>query len=218
MVDLARTSVFLDFDGTISTADVGVHLLDRHADGWVDFDDAFAAGLIGSRECMAEQWKCLRPGITEAELRACAAEVAIDPGLGPLVDRLRAAGSEITVVSDGYGFYVRDALERFGLRVLTNAVDFATGTISHPYFDADCPCGLCGTCKRAPIIEARTRGQSIVFVGDGVSDRRAAPLADRLYAKDRLAEWCDAEQLPYVAFTTLADVADDLLGPANSFS
>ncbi|HVE95096.1 MAG TPA: HAD-IB family phosphatase [Acidimicrobiales bacterium] len=210
-LDLARTSVFLDFDGTISTSDVGVHLLERFADGWLDYDDAFAAGLIGSRECMAEQWKCIRPRTTEPELRASAAEVELDAGLAPLVAGLRSAGAEITVVSDGYGFYVRDALASFALDVLTNEVDFATGTITHPYFDSDCPCGLCGTCKRAPILEAKQRGRSIVFVGDGVSDRRAAPLADRLYAKDRLAEWCDAEQLPYIAFATLADVADHLL-------
>ena len=207
VIDLARASVFLDFDGTISTSDVGVHLLDRYADGWVDYDDKFAAGLIGSRECMAGQWACVRAGVTEAELRACAAEIPVDPALGPLVDGLRAAGAEIAVVSDGYGFYVRQAVEPFGLEVLTNEVDFATGEINYPFFDADCPCGLCGTCKQAPMRAAKARARTIVFVGDGVSDRRAAPVADLLFAKDRLAEWCDETDLPYVPFTTLDDVS-----------
>ena len=30
-LDLARTSVFIDFDGTITTQDVGVHVLSRAA-------------------------------------------------------------------------------------------------------------------------------------------------------------------------------------------
>ena len=98
--------------------------------------------------------------------------------------------------------------------MFTNEVDFTTGTISYPYFDETCPCGLCGTCKQAPMREAKSRGRTVVFVGDGVSDRRAAPLADRLYAKDRLAEWCDETALPYVPFATLGDVAADLLKPS----
>ena len=62
MRDLAETSVFFDFDGTISTADIGVHLLDRLADpGWRELDGAYAAGAIGSRECMSS-WLDL-PGL-----------------------------------------------------------------------------------------------------------------------------------------------------------
>ena len=211
-VDLERASVFLDFDGTISATDVSAHLLECHADGWAIYDDEFAAGHIGSRECMEKQWRCLRPGISEAELRACAGEVPIDPALGPLVDGLRSRGAEVVVVSDGYGFYVRDAVASFGLAVLTNEVDFDTGTLSYPHLDPSCPCGLCGTCKQAPMRAALARGRSVVFVGDGLSDRRAAPLAELLFAKDGLADWCDETGLPYVRFESLADVADHLLG------
>lgn len=211
-IDLARASVFLDFDGTISVTDVGVRILERHAaDSWRSWDDEFAAGRIGSRECMVEQWKCIRRGTTEAELRATAATVPLDAGFARLVDGLRAAGAEVAVVSDGYGFYVRPAVEPFGLDVFTNEIDFATGTITYPFFDRTCACGLCGTCKQAPMRAAHALGRSVVFVGDGVSDRRAAPLANRLYAKDRLAEWCDETGLAYVPFTTLADVAAHLL-------
>jgi 2,3-diketo-5-methylthio-1-phosphopentane phosphatase len=223
--DLSAASVFLDFDGTITTADTGVHLLERLAtDDWRAIDDEYGAGAIGSREALSRQWAMLPPD--EDTLRAVAREVPLDPGLGPLVEGLRAEGAEVMVVSDGFGFHVADALAPFGVEVLTNTVDFRTGALVFPHADRCCPCSTCGTCKQAPIKDARRRGRLTVFVGDGVSDRKAALLADRLFAKvgpagrpasgpDRgygLAEWCDLADVAYEPFVSLADVHAALLG------
>jgi 2-hydroxy-3-keto-5-methylthiopentenyl-1-phosphate phosphatase len=210
-MDLSTTSVFLDFDGTIATADTGVHLLTRlGAEDWRAVDDEYAAGTIGSREALARQWAMLPPD--EGTLRAVAREVPLDPGLGPLVDGLRSAGAEVLVVSDGFGFHVAEALAPFGLDLLTNAVDFGTGALEFPHVDRCCPCSTCGTCKQAPIKDARRRGRKAVFVGDGVSDRKAALLADRLFAKHDLAEWCELTGVDYEPFASLADVQTALLG------
>ena len=61
-----------------------------------------------------------------------------------------------------------------------------------------------------------------MFVGDGVSDRKAALLADRLFAKvgpagrlergHGLAEWCELADVAYEPFVSLADVHAALLG------
>jgi len=210
-LDLSRTSVFLDFDGTITTIDVGVHVLTRTApDEWRTIDEQFRHGVIDSRECILDEWELVKGD--EATLRAIAAEVELDPGVGPLVDALRAAGAEITVVSDGFGFYVEDAVRPFGLDVRTNAVDFSTRELLFPHEDRCCPCASCGTCKQAPIKDAKHRGLSTVLVGDGASDQKAALLVDVLFAKDGLARWCDRAGVPYHPFTTLADVHAVLLG------
>ena len=148
--------MFLDFDGTISTVDVGVHVLTRAAsERWREIDEQFRRGEIDSRECILDEWELVEGD--EATLRALAAEVALDPGLGPLADALRAAGAELTVVSDGFGFYVEDAVRPFGLDVLTNAVDFSTRELLFPNEDRCCPCASCGTCKQAPIKDAAYR-------------------------------------------------------------
>lgn len=204
-LDLSRTSVFLDFDGTVSTVDVGVHVLTKAAaDDWRAIDHQFRVGAIDSRECILDEWELVEGD--ETTLRAIAAEVPLDPGVGPLVDALRAAGAEVTVVSDGFGFYVEDAVRPFGLAVLTNAVDFETRELLFPHEDRCCPCASCGTCKQAPIKEAQHRGRSTMLIGDGASDRKAALLADVVFAKDALASWCAAFGVEFVPFETLAHV------------
>lgn len=210
-LDLSRTSVFLDFDGTISIDDVGVHVLTRAASpAWHEIDEQFRRGDIDSRECILDEWELVEGD--EATLRAIAAEVELDPGLAPLVDALRAAGAELTVVSDGFGFYVEEACRPFGLDVLTNAVDFATGELLFPHEDRCCPCSSCGVCKQAPIKDAQHRGQTTMLIGDGASDRKAALLADVVFAKGVLASWCDAFGVEYARFDTLSDVHRALFG------
>jgi 2-hydroxy-3-keto-5-methylthiopentenyl-1-phosphate phosphatase len=210
-LDLSRTSVFLDFDGTITTADVGVHVLERTApDEWRAIDEQFRHGVIDSRECILDEWELVEGD--EVTLRAIAAEVTLDPGVGPLVDALRGAGAELTVVSDGFGFYVADAVRPFGLDVLTNAVDFTTRELLFPHEDRCCPCASCGTCKQAPIKDAHHRGQTTMLIGDGASDRKAALLADVVFAKDALASWCGAFGIDSIPFETLDDVHRILFG------
>jgi 2-hydroxy-3-keto-5-methylthiopentenyl-1-phosphate phosphatase len=209
-LDLARTSVFVDFDGTISMRDVGMHVLDRlAAPEWWALHDAYDAGEIGSRECISGQWALVEA--SEEQARAVAREVALDTGFEPLVDGLRGAGAEVTVVSDGFGFYVEEVCDALGVRVLTNTVDFATGELLFPHEDRCCPCSTCGVCKQAPIKDARHRGQSTVLIGDGTSDRKAALLADVVFAKDELATWCSANAVRHVRFGCLDDVRRTLL-------
>jgi 2-hydroxy-3-keto-5-methylthiopentenyl-1-phosphate phosphatase len=210
MCELANASVFLDFDGTITTRDVGVHLLERvGGPEWRRLDEQYARGEIGSRECIRGEWALITGD--EATLRAIASEVPIDPGFEPLVAELRAAGAEVTVVSDGFGFYVETVCAPLDLPTLTNSVDFATGELVFSHEDRCCPCSTCGVCKQAPIKDARHRGRDTVLVGDGTSDRKAALLADVVFAKGSLAGWCAANGVSSVPFRTLDDVRYALL-------
>lgn len=210
-LDLAGTSVFLDFDGTISTQDVGVYLLERFAaPEWREIDERFVRGEIDSRECLIDEWELVTPD--ERAMRAAAREVPIDPGFGPLVLALRAAGAEVSVVSDGFGFYVDEIAAPYDLPVFTNSIDWTTGEIEFPHTDRCCPCTSCGVCKQAPIKDAASRGRTTVLVGDGASDRKAALLADVVFAKDALEDFCRRAGIAYRPFTTLADVHRTLLG------
>ena len=205
MTRTSHLAVFFDFDGTISTYDTGVYLLERLGrPGWEGPDRRYETGEIGSQECLRLQWPHLP--MNETLLRTTAREVPLDPGFGPLVAALQGSGAEVAVVSDGFGFHVEEACVRFGVPVVTNRVDFGTGTIDFPNADSDCPCARCGTCKRSPILEAQARGRATVMVGDGTSDREAARVADRVFATGSLARWCRENGIVHEEFGTLGDV------------
>lgn len=209
-VDLARTAVFVDFDGTITTVDSGVYSLEKLAPGaWNDLSEAYARGEIGSRECLLDEWGLLPHD--EAVLRDVAREVPVDPAFALLVDGLRAAGAQVTVVSDGFGYYATEVCDAVGVPVLTNAVDWSTGELQFPHEDRCCACSTCGVCKQAPIKDASYNGLTTVLIGDGTSDRKAALLADVVFAKGALQRWCALNDVHHVPFATLADVADALL-------
>ena len=210
-IDLSCAAVFLDFDGTISVEDVGDHLAERLAPAVRRRADAeFGAGDIGSRGWLLDVWEALPKD--ETRLRAVAAEVPIDPGVGALVAALRAAGAEVTMVSDGFGFYVEELCRRLELPVVTNAPDWSTGRLEFPHEDRCCPCSTCGTCKQAPIKDAHQRGQTTILVGDGASDQKAALLADVVFAKGVLARWCADAGVAHQHFETLDDVRAALTG------
>jgi 2-hydroxy-3-keto-5-methylthiopentenyl-1-phosphate phosphatase len=212
--DLARTSVFLDFDGTVTEVDSGVHLLERLGDpSWRAVSAEYRSGLIGSRVCLLDEWDLLPHD--ETRLRAVAEEVPLDPGFASLVRALRGQGAEVTVVSDGFGFFAEDVCTRHDVPVLTNRVDWSTGELFFPHEDRCCPCTSCGVCKQAPVREARRRGRTTVLVGDGTSDRKAALLADVVFAKGDLARWCAVSDVAYRPFRVLADVQAALVGPVT---
>jgi 2,3-diketo-5-methylthio-1-phosphopentane phosphatase len=208
-VDLSETSVFVDFDGTITEADTGVHVLERlGSPGWREISDAYRRGEIGSRECLLDEWDLLPTD--RVQLRAVIGEVPLDPGARPLVEALRAAGADVMIVSDGFGIRADEVAAALGVSLLSNTVDWETGRLEFPHEDRCCPCSTCGTCKQAPIKDARHRGRHTVLVGDGTSDRKAALLADRVFAKGALADWCERNGVEHERFERLGEVQSAL--------
>jgi 2-hydroxy-3-keto-5-methylthiopentenyl-1-phosphate phosphatase len=213
-IDLSAASVFLDFDGTITCDDTGVYLLQRLAppDRWHDLERRYIAGEIGSKACMIEEWALLPRD--RARVERVVAEVALDDGFLPLVAALRGEGAEVSILSDGFGFRADQVGTDAGVPVITNAIDWASWEVRFPNEVTDCECAECGACKRAPIRAARSRGRTTVIVGDGASDVKAAVVADLVFAKGDLADWCARNAIAFEPWDTLADVQRTLTSPS----
>jgi len=52
----------------------------------------------------------------------------------------------------------------------------------------------------------QAEGYKVVFVGDGPTDKEAAEVADFVFAKGRLVEYCQAKGLPFTAFESFSDL------------
>jgi 2-hydroxy-3-keto-5-methylthiopentenyl-1-phosphate phosphatase len=208
----APVSLLLDFDGTISTDDVGDALLSRLVEDQAlvrHMDALYVEGSKGSRELIAWDMEVL-PRDAETLLREVDS-LALDETLLDLLTAVREAGASAEVVSDGTGFHVERMLAGLGvtdLPVATNRSLLGQGGsgVSFPYGHPACL--VCGTCKRERIRRHRDAGRAVVFVGDGPSDRYAAHHADVIFAKDSLASWCEVENVGYEPWQQLADVAE----------
>src|SRR5438105_12900200 len=83
--------VFLDFDGTISRADVVDAMLERYArPEWLRVEEEWRAGRIGSRECLRRQMALVRAA--PSDIDALIDAIGIDEGLAALLEVCATAG------------------------------------------------------------------------------------------------------------------------------
>lgn len=212
-------AVLVDFDGTACAHDVAEHLLVAFGEqGWAAYDEAVDRGEISLREAIVAQD---RMDASRETLLAHALEHChMDPTFAPFCAWLAEHGVGVTVVSDGFGFYIEPLLASVGLHdlpVITNAqrwrpderpdgMDFAS---SHPV------CVGCGTCKMQAVERARGAHGAVAFVGDGQTDRYGALYADIVFAKDALTEYCEADGVPFTAWRDFDDIRRALEDPAT---
>jgi 2-hydroxy-3-keto-5-methylthiopentenyl-1-phosphate phosphatase len=213
-----RAAVFLDFDGTITVRDATDAILEAFADpAWVQLEDAWLSGLIGSRECLAAQMALVTA--TREEVDLLLDGIGVDPGFTVLLDACAARAMPVHIVSDGFDYCIERILARQDLNLVARLTDSqivssilqpADGrqwrvTFTHP--PEPCAHG-CATCKPAAMARLTAVGAVTVFVGDGISDRYAATCADIVFAKDKLAAYCEGASIPYAPYDTLAAVAE----------
>jgi 2,3-diketo-5-methylthio-1-phosphopentane phosphatase/HAD superfamily hydrolase (TIGR01549 family) len=212
--DAMKHLILCDFDGTISMRDMGYELLSAFARGnWEEIDRQYREGKIGSREAYTRI-----AGICEAtpeEMESFIGERSlIDPYFGRFHDYCLRKAIDLNIVSDGFDVYINRILEHYDLPhipIFANRISFKRdGRIrfDHPHHNRDC--GLCGTCKRAILLEKRPLYDRITYIGNGYSDRCAAQEADWIYAKEVLFEHCVREGIDCTYFDHFGEVVDDL--------
>src|SRR5262245_23501658 len=189
---MTKPHVFSDFDGTITETDTLVFLATRLGGGerMVDaIGRLIGDGALSLREAIAAEMRSIRKPFAEAE-RLLREEVRIDPGFAAFARLLSEKRIPLTILSAGFHqiidlFLLRDEFP--DLEILANNL--------RPNEEIGWQCEFrdgtdWGHDKARPLKEARRRGEYVVFIGDGLSDRAAAAAADEVFAKHALAEYC----------------------------
>jgi 2,3-diketo-5-methylthio-1-phosphopentane phosphatase len=210
----AKLHIFCDFDGTISTVDIGDALFDRFSNR-----EPWLGELMARRLHIREYWirvaAALYQPLTLDALDAFLREVPIDPGFDDLLAVRREHRLPFTIVSDGLDLYIERYLTLHGIEPLPIFCNRATLTpdgaleIGYPLAWEGCDC-FCATCKRNVVLTEADPAAIIVYIGDGVSDFCPAEHADIVFAKKSLAAYCNEHRIPHHPFATLADVARQL--------
>src|SRR5215471_11426419 len=113
----ARTQVWLDFDGTVTSSDLLDTLITRYSrnESWRIIEERWRSGIIGSRECLMMEFGLL--DISRRELRAEIARVRLDPGAGGLLTFLEQHRVPVAILSDGVGSFIRAILRGAGVKL-----------------------------------------------------------------------------------------------------
>jgi 2-hydroxy-3-keto-5-methylthiopentenyl-1-phosphate phosphatase len=200
--------VFVDFDGTIVPDDATNQLLDRFASSaWLEIEEEWQSGRIGSRECMERQIDLVRA--RPEELDAFLATVKIDPDFPEFVRICKKNSARVTVVSDGLDRSVRTVLKAANLDLpfFANRMEWLgedRWRLAFPHAKDDCS-ALMGNCKCA--VARGPSGTVRIMIGDGRSDFCIASSAHFVLAKSKLLEHCRANDLPHKAFKSFAEAS-----------
>lgn len=209
--------IVCDFDGTITTKDTNEEVqqvFGTEVNRRIRAE--FQAGKIGIRDAMPILYSLIK--LTEQEYNDFIADnIEVDPGFAFFQKKLAAAGVPMVIVSGGNIHAVTSILERNNLDVPTvfaNALTFQGRDISIEFYHKEIDCtkshGPCGNCKARHIQSFREEYDTIIFIGDGPTDRCAAEEADFVFAKDKLAEYCRANNIPHNTYIDFIDIAHSL--------
>jgi 2-hydroxy-3-keto-5-methylthiopentenyl-1-phosphate phosphatase len=185
--------VVLDWDGTVTEVD-GLHLV------LLEFGDQDAYAEHEARlgreltlhEVISGEFRTVHAPLPEVAswLRENA---RLRPGFAEL-----ARVHDPLIVSSGFHELIEPVLEREGLEleVVANRLDPQPDGW-RVLFRNDVPCLVCGEpCKRADVAGIGP----FVYVGDGFSDRCVALAAERVFARDGLAEYLAGEGVAFEPF------------------
>jgi len=206
--------ILCDFDGTISTRDMGYALLNQFSSGdWETIDQEFREGKIGSKEAYSRIAKIIN-GDEKAILDFIRKHSNIDPYFTAFHQYCQEVGIDLKIASDGLDFYIKTILDIHHLSEIpfyANHTHFegANGMgISFPHCNEEC--GLCGTCKKALVQLHRKEYDSIIFIGNGLSDRCGAQEADFVFAKGSLYTYCIDQDITCHFFQNFQEILGDL--------
>lgn len=210
-----RLAVVCDFDGTAILEDVADALSIAFGgyENWKATNDAFHAGRIEFEELLRRIFEPI--SATAAEVHAFALERAhFRPGFEELLATCRRRDIRFVLASGGLDLYIHPALTKLpreladGLELRANHAEYVPGglALSFPHAHAPGACGRCGSCKGAIVKELQRQGMTVLAVGDGNADRCMARVADHLFARGRLLDWCRAEAVACEPFETFQPV------------
>ena len=210
---MSGRTLVVDFDGTVTEDDLLDSVAKRFGDLDVynKLDEALDEGRVGLREVIVGEYEPVTASLDEV-LGWAFENIHIRPGFREFVERAKAHGFRVVIVSSGFHELIEPFLKREGVEVElhANRVDpNPDGWIVDWRYDETCEnCGE--SCKRS-IVQEFAGGGELVYVGDGYSDRCAAEASDRVFATRALAGYLSERGVAYEPFDDFHDVARGLV-------
>lgn len=201
-----------DFDGTITQRDTLHLIVEEYGTRglWETIEPRLRSGEVTLEQAMQEEFATVR-ATPEEVIALVLREAGLRPGLSELVRWARAEGHRFIVFSSGFRTVIEATLGHWGLgdlEIVSHEALFTAEGCTLVWSDRGEACAECGRrCKRHDL-RGRLRGERLVYIGDGISDRCGAGMADLVFARAHLARDLSAEGVPFVPFEDFVEVRE----------
>ncbi len=193
-----------DFDGTVTQRDTLHVIVEDFGDRavWDLLGPHLHSGAMTVEDALTRQFETVnaRPEDVRDAVRRRA---PVRDGFVEFVEWTRRMGHELIISSNGFRSVIEPVLADIGmadLEVIANDAHFTPRGTTIVWDERGDRCGRCDRpCKRAPIRD-RLRDRRLVLVGDGISDRCLAGMADIVFARDFLARDLAERGRPFIPF------------------
>ena len=211
-LDRSRLHIYSDFDGTITQKDTLIFLAENLGGGSPMVEALgrlIREGKISLRDGIAAEMRSIRAPFSEA-VRLLRENVALDPGFPRFAKWCAEQRIPLTILSAGF----KEIIDLFlppedypGLEVIANSVQPDETRGWQCAFRDETPFGHD---KSKVLRAARERKSYVTFIGDGLSDRAPAQVADEVFAKHSLSEYCEANGITCHEFTNFDEIREIL--------
>lgn len=203
-----RIAVLTDFDGTITIGGVLDLIYTKFAQPscW-ELVERWIRGEITTPQEIQGCFSSMRA--TREEMESVLDTVQIDPSFPDFIQFCQGQGYTVAILSDGLRWYINYVLNRYeieGLQIYANEITFLPDgyQITTPWYHPMTP--RRGVSKPNIIQKYKSEGYQVIFVGDGLSDIEAVSVADRIYARDELLDYCKQQDIPATSFSDMRDL------------
>jgi 2-hydroxy-3-keto-5-methylthiopentenyl-1-phosphate phosphatase len=215
-----RLAVVADFDGTLTTKDLGERTLRRFGlPGWERYDELLEHGQITLDECIRRQSAMIRAQSQEAILRYISRFSRFRLGTDRLIEECNRSRIDFVVASAGIDFCIRQAFRlnelptprlvcpastftRKGLRIVMPARAPLAGRTRvkvRGYWNF----------KESLVATYQSHGRKVIYIGNGTTDIPPASIADKVFAisGSPLEATCVERGIPHSSIRTLLPVS-----------
>jgi 2,3-diketo-5-methylthio-1-phosphopentane phosphatase len=210
--------IFSDFDGTISIQDVNDEIFKEFGDEQSKvIEKKLQKNLISDRKAMEKQYERLDMSKEDFE-SFIYKNIEIDPYFKGFYKMIKEKNIDFSIISGGFIEYIVILLNKanisFDHPIYANTIEFNKKNTRPNFLHNISECGEilgpCGNCKNKILKEIYNK--KLIYIGDGLTDRCVADMADLLLVKSKsiLEEYCIKNNIIYNSFETFKDVKNTI--------
>lgn len=210
---MKKQIIVSDFDGTITKIDsLAKFLEDIAGSQWLEIENDWKSGKIGSQDCLKKQFALIN-NLSPKLITNFLETIEIDKNFIDFCDFAKEKNIPIIILSDGLDYFINFFLNKYDItypKVITNHAYFNNNNefiIEFPNSTHACS-NKAGTCKCNIVRQLKNEYAQIIYIGDGVSDFCASKETDILFAKSKLAEFCNKHCQKYNKFDSFKDISN----------